>query len=97
MKERYFHSKILIQLQTISWYLFLGCFLLASVLYLLELPMAGKVAVWGVMVILAMTIIKIIILAEQFRVARLYRFWMLSYILLFILASTVLLRRIFIE
>lgn len=92
MKEQYFRIKSLIRLQRVSWYLIFGCFLLATVLYLLELPIAGRVAFWGLVALLAMILIKIFLLAEQFRAARLYRFWLLSYTLLFILLSTVLVK-----
>lgn len=92
MKEPFFQIKSLIRLQRVSWYLIFGCFLLATVLYLLELPIAGRVAFWGLIALLVMTLIKIFLLAEQFRAARLYRFWLLSYTLLFILLSTVLLK-----
>lgn len=97
MKEQYFRIKVLIRLQRASWYLFLGCFLLGTILYVLELPIASNVAFWGVVVILAMTLVKIFILAEQFRMARLYRFWLLSYALLFILLSTLLLKVYFVR
>ena len=92
MKEQYFQIKVLIRLQRVSWYLFLGCFLLGTVLYVLELPVAGSVAFWGITVVLVMTLVKVFILAEQFRAARLYRFCLLGYTLLFILLSTVLLK-----
>ena len=92
MKDQHFRIKPLIRLQRVSWYLIFGCFLLATVLYLLELPIAGRVAFGGLVALLAMTLIKIFLLAEQFRAARLYRFWLLSYALLFVLLSTVLLK-----
>ena len=92
MKEQHFNIKSLIRLQRVSWYLIFGCFLLATVLYLLELPIAGRVAFGGLIALLAIILIKIFLLAEQFRAARLYRFWLLSYTLLFILLSTILLK-----
>jgi hypothetical protein len=92
VKEPFFQIKFLIRLQRVSWYLIFGCFLLATFLYLLQLSIAESVAFWGLIALLTMTLVKIFLLAEQFRAARLYRFWLLSYTLLLILLSTVLLK-----
>ncbi len=97
MKERSFQSKHLIRLQVVSWYLFLGCFVVATVLYALKHPLGDTIAFGGVIIVLIMTIVKILVLAEQFRLARLYRFWLLSYMLLIILLLTILLKRYFIQ
>ncbi len=92
MKEPFFKTRYLIRLQSVSWYLIVGCFLLATILYLQHLAVAGRIAFWGLVALLALTLIKVFILAEQFRAARLYRFWLLAYALFFILLSTALLR-----
>jgi hypothetical protein len=92
VKERYFRIKVLTRLQSIAWYVFLSLFLSATALFFFESPAANRVAYWGLVVILGFTLAKIIILGEQFRAARLYRFWLLSYLLVVILLSTALLK-----
>ncbi|MFQ6008676.1 MAG: hypothetical protein ACE5K8_06960 [Candidatus Zixiibacteriota bacterium] len=92
MKERYFRIKGLMRLQSIAWYAFLGFFLSATALFFFESPAADHIANWGIVVIFGLTLTKIIILSEQFRAARLYRFWLLSYLLVVIVLSTVLLK-----
>jgi hypothetical protein len=96
VKERYFRIKGLTRLQSIAWYVFLGLFLTATVLFIFESPAANRVAYWGLVVILGLTLVKIIILSEQFRTARLYRFWLLSYLLVVLILSTALLKAYFI-
>jgi len=92
VKRRHFQIKLLIQLQRVSWRLVLVCFLLATVLYALQLPIASSIAFWSVIALLAVILTTILFLAEQFHTARLYRYWLLSYALIFILLSTILLK-----
>jgi len=54
-----------------------------------------RIAMWGIMLIFAVVGVKIVLLAELFRRARLYRFWLLCYMLLVILLSTIVLKTYF--
>jgi len=92
VKEQYFRIESLRRLQRFAWFLFLALFLSAAVLSLWGLAAAEQMAFWGVIVILTLTIVKILFLAEQFRAARLYRCSLLSYLLVFILLSILLLK-----
>jgi len=51
--------------------------------------MATSLAFWGIILLLVVTILKLIVIAEQFRNARLYRFRTLSYLLILVLLSIV--------
>ncbi len=96
MKEQYFQIKVLVRLQKVGWIFILAWFAVGTVLYVLELSVARQVAFWGVIALLVMTLLKVFIIAEQFRMARLYRFCLWSYALFFILLSTILLKAFFI-
>jgi hypothetical protein len=80
------------RLQRLSWFLFLVLFLSAAVLSAWGYDAAERVAFWGVVVILTLTVAKLLLLAEQFRTARLYRCSLLSYLLVFILISLLMMR-----
>ncbi|MBU2534460.1 MAG: hypothetical protein KKB37_17100 [Alphaproteobacteria bacterium] len=92
MRERYFQTTVITRLQRWSWYLLAIWFGIASLLSFVSHPQAGIVARWGVVAILAVIGLKVVIIAELFRAARLYRYWLLGYMLLVILLFTVILK-----
>lgn len=95
MRERYFRIGTIIWLQRLFWVLFVIVFGLATGLYIVEHPLANDVAAGGAFAILFIVAVITITMAELFRIARLYRYWLLSYMLLAILLSTILLRTYF--
>lgn len=92
MKEKYFNILTILKIQRFSWYFALGYFAVVSVMYFANSAQVVVFSRLGVIYLLAMTILKLFVLAEQFRSVRLYRFWLLSYALVLILISTVFLR-----
>ncbi len=92
MREAYFHTPVITLLQRWAWYLLTLWFGVASILYGYSHPLAGAVARWGVVAMLAVIVLKVILIAELFRRARIYRYWLLGYMLLAILLFTVVLK-----
>lgn len=92
MRERYFQVSTLVRLQALSWYLFGLWFGAATIMFCVELPLAADLAFWGVITVLAVVAVIVVLIAELFRRSRLYRYWLLSYMLLVILLSTVILK-----
>ncbi len=82
----------LASLQRTAWYFFFGYFLIAVCLYALGADIAHRVTFWGVVLLLGVTLSKLVIIAEQFRVAEMRRFQILSYVLALFLLSTILLK-----
>ena len=95
MKESYFHTEIVTRWHRWSWYVLTLWFGAAMVVRLLAPTWDERIATWGIMLIFAVVGVKIVLLAELFRRAKLYRFWLLCYMLLVILLSTVLLKTYF--
>ncbi|UCE25705.1 MAG: hypothetical protein JSU74_06585 [Candidatus Zixiibacteriota bacterium] len=92
MKERYFEVDMLIRIQQITWYLVMVYFAAIYVLFMLDFEGAFELARYGIILILGATVLKLVVLAERFRIARLRRFWLLSYLLVLILAAVAVLR-----
>lgn len=92
MRERYFHVSTLVRLQAVSWYLFALWFGAVTIMFCAEWPAAADLAFWGVVMILAVVAVIVVLIAELFRRSRLYRYWLLAYMLLVILLSTVVLK-----
>ena len=92
MSDSYFRVRILERLQRITWYVILGCFLPAVVLEVKGISLAHEIALLGLLLLLLASLLKIFIIAEQFRSAKLYRISLLGYTLLFILLSTVFIK-----
>jgi len=95
MTEPYFALKALIRLQSYSWRGLLLLLALSMAPRIFGYPASYRLAWGGLALILAATIAKVIVMAEQFRHARLYRYSLLSYTLLFILAGVVIVRLLF--
>ena len=92
MKEKVFNSGILIKLQRITWYLVLAYFGAVSAMFWLDMDRASFFAPYGVILVLVATGIKLIVMAEQYRLAGLRRFWGLSYLLVMIMIAIVVVR-----
>ncbi|NOY87809.1 MAG: hypothetical protein GXO93_00260 [FCB group bacterium] len=92
MNEKQFKIEFITRIQKIFWYVAFVYFALLGIMYYFNFSHTHLLAQAGVYFILAATIIKLFVIAEQFHSARLYRFWFLSYLLMFILFSTVLLK-----
>lgn len=95
MRERYFRFGTIIALQRLFWLLFVVLFGLATGLLIVGHRYAEGVAAGGAFAILLIVAVITVTMAELFRIARLYRYWLLSYMLLTILLSTILLRMYF--
>ena len=92
MNDEPYQISRLIGLQRMAWYFFFGYFLVAAGLWGLGAGIADQVTFWGVVLLLVLTLSKLVLIAEQFRVAQMRRFQMLSYILALLLLSTILLK-----
>lgn len=92
MKERYFHTVVITHLQHWAWYLLLVWFGLATVLFRHAHVASETISRWGVVAILAVVGLEVVLIAELFRKARLYRYWLLGYTLLVILLFTIVLK-----
>ncbi len=95
MREHYFRYGTIVTLQRIFWLLFVALFGLATAFYAAGHRYAGIAATGGTFAILLLVAVITVTIAELFRMARLYRYWLLSYMLLTILLSTILLRMYF--
>lgn len=79
----------LVRLQRYTWLFFVGYFVMVGILLFFDVNMATSLAFWGIILLLVVTIMKLFVIAEQFRIARLYRFRTLSYLLILVLLSIV--------
>lgn len=92
MTERRYDTTSLIRLQQISWYVALAYFGILAVLAVIGIDNAVDLARYGVIYVLVITLTKLFIMAHQFRAVNLRKFSFLSYLLVLILVSIVLLR-----
>lgn len=95
MNERYFRNDIVVRLQRLFWRLVFFVFAVATGLYAVAPDIAEIVTLGGVIATLLIVAILTITIAELFRKANLYRFWLLSYMLLLILLSIIVLETYF--
>lgn len=89
MREKMFNTEVLIKLQQAVWYLVLVYFAVISALFLLDFEGVFELAAYGVIFIIATTVLKLVVMAEQFRRAGRRKFWALAYLLIIILAAIV--------
>lgn len=87
MREKYFNVGMLVLIQTISWYLVLVFFATLAVLHLLDIEGVFAYGKYGIILILATVLAQLIVMAEQFRLSNLKRFWVMSYLLILILSA----------
>lgn len=91
MNDSGFNTDLLIRLQRLARNLFLVYFAAVSLAWYLGLELKSQMADWGIILILFATIIKLLVMTEQFRKIGMIRIWMLGYALLLVLLSTVIL------
>lgn len=92
MNNNKFTDNKLVKLQQISWYLIIIIFSIVAVLYFMNFSIAEKLGEFGVILLLALTLIKLLFMAHTFRSVKQPRLSMFSYFLLFLLLSTILIR-----
>ena len=92
MTEKYYNNNALIKVQQFSWYFAFVYFAIVAVLYFIDYANVNVYSIAGVIFVFVVTLLKIFIMAEQFRKAKLYRFWLLSYTLVVILLMIILIR-----
>ena len=92
MNKQIFNSEPLIKLQRYSWYFLLVYFIFAFCIYMLGIDMSVDLGFVGVLIVLAMTLVKLLLMAEQFRKMKLTRFTYIAYLLLVILMITIIVR-----
>lgn len=85
-----FHYRSVVKLQSLAWYILAIWFALTSVLFALGVSFVETLSLVGLLIVLTVIFSRIVIMAEQFRRARLYRISLLCYLLLFILVVTTL-------
>lgn len=92
MNEPKFNSELLIKLQTYSWYFLLLYFLFAFIVYFAGIELSVEVGFPGVLIVLVLTLLKLLLMAEQFRKIKLKRFVYIAYLLLLIIFITIIIR-----
>ena len=85
--------KNLVKLHTILWYLLIAWFALASGLYLFKVGAAEYFALAGVIMTIAVTILRLAVMSEQFRRAGNARFQSINYLLILIILITIIFKR----
>lgn len=93
MSERSYHLSWLIRLQTICWYLFFVTFGCLTVLHFVWPSVARQLDPWMLSIIGLAAIARLLLVAELFRLIKQYRYWILGYILILLLISTVFVKR----
>ncbi len=91
---REFRSSWLINLQSVSWWLFLIGTGAVTLLYLFWPEYGGKFDLYLLALIGAAAVGRLVVIAELFRMARLYRYYALGYLIVVLLLSTILIKRI---
>ncbi len=92
MSEKKYNSASLIKLQDFSWYLLLGYFIGAVVVELFHISVPFHIGYAGVLLVLFLTLLKLILIAEQFRKIRFFRLTYIAYGLLLIILLKILVR-----
>ncbi|HOD66186.1 MAG TPA: hypothetical protein PLR32_00210 [candidate division Zixibacteria bacterium] len=92
MREHYFRTDIVVRLQRWFWWTIVLLFGAATALWAVDAGRARWVTTWGINVVFLIVAFIIVLMAELFRRARLYRYALLSYLLLVILLSTIALK-----
>ncbi len=92
MNNQKVDSSLLIKLQSLSWYFLFIYFAIAFCVYIFDFQIPLDLGYVGVWIILGITLIKLILIAEQFRKVKLIRITYIAYGLLIIVGLTILLR-----
>lgn len=86
------NSRLLTVVQISLWYLLAGWFAVVVALMAAGFSIGTKLAAIGLLVVLISAPLRILVMAEQFRRARMTRYAWLSCLLLFMLAATAIIR-----
>ena len=92
MNDNKFTDNNLIKYQQLFWYLAIIVFGFITFLYFINSSIAPVLAYAGIILVLVTTLFKLVIMAEKFRTVKRYRLSILSYFLIILLLSTILLR-----
>ncbi len=92
MKDLLFDNNLLINFQKWFWRFIFIYFVITTLVLTFNRTLADEITFWGIILLLLGTLIKLIIFIINFQKIKLYRFSLLSYLLIFILASTVILK-----
>ncbi|MEA1981436.1 MAG: hypothetical protein U9N54_10740 [candidate division Zixibacteria bacterium] len=92
MRDLLFDNNLLIKFQRWFWRITFIYFLINTLILTFNSTLAGEITFWGIILLLLGTLIKLIIFIINFQKIKQYRFSILSYLLIFILASTVILK-----
>ena len=83
---------LLVRVDRYSWYFFASWFFIASLLLLLQVGFARDMAHWGVILILVNTVLRLALLANQFRTTHNRLMFLLCWLLMGILGASVVLQ-----
>ena len=89
-----YRSHWLINLQKLCWWLFLVGTGGVTLLYLFFPELAPRFDLWLMGLIAAAALARLVMIAELFRIARLYRYYALGYLIVLLLLSTIFVKRI---
>jgi hypothetical protein len=92
MNRERFQSGGLIRLHQVLWYAIFVFFFIVCLVYAFDSELSARIAFWGVILIIAGTVARVIVLSELFRRSHRYGLWSLCGVLLLVLIGTILLR-----
>ncbi|MBN1211070.1 MAG: hypothetical protein JXA92_00700 [candidate division Zixibacteria bacterium] len=92
MTEKQLNIKNLVKLHTSLWYFLILWFALAALWYLLETETAEIFSYTGIVLTIALTILRLAVLSEQFRRLARLRFQLIGYLLILIILVTIMIK-----
>ena len=92
MHKIIFDTKVLIKWQKYSWYFLLLYFLFAVIVSMLNISIPFHSGYIGVLLVLGITFIKLIVIAEEFRKIKQIKYNLIVYGLLIIIFTTIIVR-----
>lgn len=92
MEDSKYTNENLIKLQHYAWYIALVYFGATVILFVTKSSLAETLAFYGLIYVIAVTILKLFVMAQRFRELKVTRLWVLCYLLVVILISVVILR-----
>jgi hypothetical protein len=90
MNEKPRYNDKLVKPQTAVWYLLILCFAVNTILYLFELPIAEKLTEFGIILTVAATLFRLVVVSELYRRLAIKRYQLMSYLLVFFILATIL-------
>ena len=90
MNEKPQYNEKLVKPQTAVWYLLFFWFAVNAILYLFEMPVATKVAEIGIILTVAATLFRLVVVSELYRRLAIKRYQLVSYLLVFFILVTIL-------